>query len=81
MEPGTPGSFSPFGLPPPPTWAMNEPLTPQNKLPPLRVPAALKNDAYAPAASPTKDEPPVLAGGAGGGAPTTPGMLLLPYVS
>lgn len=68
MGPDTPGGYSPFGMPPPPTWAMNEPLTPQNKLPPLRVPAALKNDSYAPSQT-------ALSGHAGGGAPTTPGTF------
>jgi hypothetical protein len=75
VEPETPGGGnSPFGMPMPPMWGMNEPLTPQNKLPPLRVPAALKNDSYAPAQTPTSEAPPAtLGGGAGGGPPTTPG--------
>lgn len=75
-EPETPGgAYSPFGMPPPPTWAMNEPLTPQNKLPPLRVTAELKNDAYAGTQPPLSEGPPaVLSGGGGAGAgPTTPG--------
>lgn len=78
MDPDTPGGdFSPFWMPPPPAFAMNEPLTPQNKLPPLRVPGELKNDSYAPVQTPTAgDGPPAVLAGFGA-APTTPGASLL----